>query len=376
MALDPRIPLSVRAPDLSSIQSGITNAFQLQEFQQQSQLNQQQLLQNKFKALDVRQQKVTNSLIQGAARLESLVDENDDIGIEFALNQRIRRLNEVGVDSNDTQKELQSFKDNPAQFKKNVKSAIQLGERLGLLKPTKQQEPFTLKEGEQRFDPQGRVIAQVAQEQKSFTLGEGEKRFDTQGNIIAQGAKKEDKAPTGFRFTQGGNLEPIPGGKADFERQQGVERITKSIDLAEVKSKLVIGKVDEALNTIEKEFGVTGFTGKVSAIVGGTDAFSLRKNLETIQANLGFDTLQRMRDASPTGGALGQVSERELDLLVSAVASLDIGQTKDRLVKNLGEVRTHYENWLKAVKKANTQGGQAQTQTKIRSFNPQTGKIE
>lgn len=332
MALNPNIPLSARASDLSqlgqSISRGIDNTSRMQQLRQEAQLHEQQLIQNKFNALDDRQQRVTRSLIQGAASIESLVDNNDDKAIELSLNNRIDRLNELGIDTSDTQRELQTFRDNPDIFKSNIKNAVNFGERLGLLK-------------------------KKPERSKGFTLGKGQQRFDAQGNIIAQGAKEEDKAPDGFRFTETGNLEPIPGGKADFERKAGQEKINASIELAEAKSKLVVTKVDEALALIDKELGVTGLTGKVTGLVAGTDAFSLRKNLATIQANLGFDSLQKMRDASPTGGALGQVSERELDLLISAVAALDIGLTKDVLVKNLNEVRVHYNKWLETVKKAN-----------------------
>lgn len=392
MALDPNIPLAARSSDLSQIgqsfSRGIRDSLAVEQFRerrgavgqerelgrQQIELNEQKLLQNQFNSLDERQQRVTKSLIQGAASIESLVDSNDDSAIEFALNTRISRLNELGVDSSDTQTELKSFRENPDLFKQNVKSVINFGERLGFLKKVESQEGFTLGKGQQRFDAQGRVIAQTSQ-QEAFTLKEGERRFDSQGNTIAVGAKKEDKAPNDFRFTEDGNLEPIPGGKADFERKEGQERVIKLINLAEAKSSLVISKVDEALELIDKEFGVTGFTGKISGAVAGTDAFNLKKNLATIQANLGFDALQKMREASPTGGALGQVSERELDLLISAVAALDIGLSKDVIVKNLKEVKVHYGKWLETVKKANIQS-QQQQEVKIRRFNPETGRIE
>ena len=38
-----------------------------------------------------------------------------------------------------------------------------------------------------------------------------------------------------------------------------------------------------------------------------TDAKALSNKLRTIQANISFDKLQAMREASPTGGALSQV---------------------------------------------------------------------
>jgi len=48
-------------------------------------------------------------------------------------------------------------------------------------------------------------------------------------------------------------------------------------------------------------------------------------------------------------------SEKELDRLESAIASLDTGQGEAQLRKNLKEVKTHYENWKRLVKDANFQ---------------------
>jgi len=76
-----------------------------------------------------------------------------------------------------------------------------------------------------------------------------------------------------------------------------------------------------------------------------TDARNLAADLETIKANLGFAELQAMRDASPTGGALGQVAVQELAALQSTVASLDQLQDPDQLKARLGEIKKHYQNW-------------------------------
>jgi hypothetical protein len=93
----------------------------------------------------------------------------------------------------------------------------------------------------------------------------------------------------------------------------------------------------------------TGLIGKGQSFVPGTDAFTLKERISTIKANLGFDRLQQMRDASPTGGALGQVAVQELQALQSSVASLDVGLPKKELDKNLGKIQTHYAAWLKAL---------------------------
>ena len=56
-----------------------------------------------------------------------------------------------------------------------------------------------------------------------------------------------------------------------------------------------------------------------------------------------------MRNSSPTGGALGNVSNKELASLESAVASLD--QTLDPRVlrNNLNQIKTSYSNWRNAA---------------------------
>lgn len=94
----------------------------------------------------------------------------------------------------------------------------------------------------------------------------------------------------------------------------------------------------------------TGLLGKGASFVPGTDAYNLNQRLLTIKANLGFDRLQQMRDASPTGGALGQVAVQELNALQSTVGSLELGQSRDELKKNLDKISFHYNNWLKAVR--------------------------
>jgi len=106
----------------------------------------------------------------------------------------------------------------------------------------------------------------------------------------------------------------------------------------------IIGTIDTALSQVS---GTTaGLGGSVMSKLSGSEAVDLNANLETIQANLGFDQLQAMRDASPTGGALGQVSERELLALQSTVASLRQDQSPEQLRENIEKVKKHYQNWL------------------------------
>ena len=165
-----------------------------------------------------------------------------------------------------------------------------------------------------------------------------------------QGGNGLGKPPVGYRYTADGNLEPIPGGPKDMTSKN------KAIsETAEMKAKLVTQKVDEALK--ETGFFSTGLTGEVLGMIPGTGAYDLDATLDTIKANLGFNELQAMRQASPTGGALGQVAVRELEMLQATIASLKKGQSQAKLRNGLAQVKTHYGNWKKAVDAANVQEG-------------------
>ncbi|MCJ8334662.1 MAG: DNA transfer protein [Epibacterium sp.] len=85
--------------------------------------------------------------------------------------------------------------------------------------------------------------------------------------------------------------------------------------------------------------GTTGFFGANLRFVPGTASANLDATLDTIRANIGFEELNQMRAMSPTGGALGQVTERELRFLQSVMGSLEQSQGPEQLRQNLGRIR-------------------------------------
>jgi hypothetical protein len=82
---------------------------------------------------------------------------------------------------------------------------------------------------------------------------------------------------------------------------------------------------------------VTGLMAFVPSVWGG-QAANLEAGIENLKIGLGFDRLQQMRDASPTGGALGQVSEREGEWLQNATESLARSQSKEQFVERLNRI--------------------------------------
>lgn len=190
--------------------------------------------------------------------------------------------------------------------------------------------------------------------------------------VIAQGAPKEtarpataeEKAQYGIPADVPAQVKPdgtiaavdLPKGTSPQERQRADQGRQAQIKKAEG----LIATIREAEGLIGRGVfpgsGEAGFRGAVAAQVPGTQAYNLARQLETIKANLGFAELQAMREASPTGGALGQVAVQELVALQATVANLDIGQSEQQLRANLAKVRQHYQAWLNAVQRSGGRG--------------------
>lgn len=127
--------------------------------------------------------------------------------------------------------------------------------------------------------------------------------------------------------------------KVDAKDQEAARQRAATADV-------VLGKIAEARSIIGGSTLPTGgFVGKKLADnVPGTDAYTLDRTVDTIKANLGFEQLAAMRAASPTGGALGNVTEKELAMLQATVSSLDSGLPTDQKLKNLEDIERHYNN--------------------------------
>ena len=89
-----------------------------------------------------------------------------------------------------------------------------------------------------------------------------------------------------------------------------------------------------------------GLGGTLLSKIPGTDATDLMKLIDSVKANAGFDKLQAMREASPTGGALGQVSDKEIRFLQSVFGSLDQDQSPKQLKYNLELFRYVYNSMI------------------------------
>ena len=91
-----------------------------------------------------------------------------------------------------------------------------------------------------------------------------------------------------------------------------------------------------------------------SARFPSTQGAELQGLLNTIAGNVGFNALQDMRNNSPTGGALGNVSNVELNLLTATLGDLGMSQGLAQLRRNLDVIREN-NNRLRANMQAEYQ---------------------
>lgn len=170
------------------------------------------------------------------------------------------------------------------------------------------------------------------------------------------------KPVAGHMWNEDGTAQvPVPGTPAAFKVDDQIRAKQAKARSALEKANIVIGEIDRAKEMVGPM--TTGLVGAgTSKIFGGT-AFDLTKAVDTVKASIGFQELQAMREASPTGGALGQVAVQELVYLQATLGNLDTRQSPEALTRALDQVRTHFENWKNAVEEDARQQAARSTQS-------------
>lgn len=117
-------------------------------------------------------------------------------------------------------------------------------------------------------------------------------------------------------------------------------------DAAQRSGQTVLRSVTRALDLLDdvpQGGGVAGSTARrVQASIPGTAAYYIRQQVEDFQNNIGVQALQEMRDNSPTGGAMGNISEKQVQMLRDLMGSFDISQPVDVLRENLNQVNNNF----------------------------------
>ncbi|MBI4059779.1 hypothetical protein HY406_01835 [Candidatus Giovannonibacteria bacterium] len=108
-----------------------------------------------------------------------------------------------------------------------------------------------------------------------------------------------------------------------------------------------VRRITESIDSVVDRVGylTSGIAGKASESIPGTPAYDLAQDIISLKSNIAENELQEMREASKTGGAVGQVAIQEWVFLSSVLGALDIGQSPNQLKRNLEKVKQSVEKW-------------------------------
>lgn len=136
---------------------------------------------------------------------------------------------------------------------------------------------------------------------------------------------------------------PVPGSPAAREIAETERMKQERAGQGQRYGRIVGEDIGRVLDAVEKNPNlVAGPIGSMLAQLPGTGAHDVASMLGTIRANVGFDRLQAMRAASPTGGALGAVSDSENKMLQATLGALEQSQSPQQFATNLRRLQSIY----------------------------------
>jgi hypothetical protein len=134
-----------------------------------------------------------------------------------------------------------------------------------------------------------------------------------------------------------GNKPLSPADQARIDkrnREAGAARTSLDQSIAELDR---LGAIAKEVKDHPGLKGITGIPGMFPNIPG-TDRANAAAKLDTLKSQVAFRVLQTMRDMSKTGGALGQVSDKENQMLQNNLAALDRAQSYEEFQRELQRV--------------------------------------
>ena len=151
-------------------------------------------------------------------------------------------------------------------------------------------------------------------------------------------------------------MEVIPGSPTDIANKKDKQAKAEGDEVRGTQKSIVVEDIDRLKTKITEAPWYNPVAGSIIGkfmenpyIGSGGNRIDGEALATTIKSSIGFDRLQQMRDESPTGGALGQVSELELITLQATLGSLDLNQSEEQLLDNLDRLAIVYQDMLKKI---------------------------
>lgn len=252
----------------------------------------------------------------------------------------------------------------PALLSTGSPQGVELAAKLHSLLP-KPTEGFTLAPGAQRFDPKGELIAEapvrepkgqnVSNLQRLMLEREGLAANDPMRPVYDNAIKKESEGagsmrvhvnnpapvtPVTIQDPTDPNKTIIIDGRTRQKLGDGPklsatgvvdQKLIQALPQAKLRVDSIsqnLDRLDTAMSELYSDPGLTHITG---SLAGRTPnvlnvATGAQAKLDSIKSQVFQSSLQAMREASKTGGAVGNVSDREGDKLERTLAALDQAQ--------------------------------------------------
>ena len=151
-------------------------------------------------------------------------------------------------------------------------------------------------------------------------------------------------------------MQVIPGSPTDIKAKKEQAGKDEGAEVRTTQKSIVVEDIDRLKTKITEAPWYNPVAGSILAKFFENPYIGAGKNridglalATTIKSSIGFDRLQQMRDESPTGGALGQVSELELITLQATLGSLDLDQSEEQLLANLDRLGIVYAAMLQKI---------------------------
>ena len=164
--------------------------------------------------------------------------------------------------------------------------------------------------------------------------------YDRSGNPIKTGYMTEEKAVDLAEKNNGSIELAAKGGIADANEE--IVKTKKRKAQNKFKISQMNRTIKNAIEIINENPDTTAGWGALLKIVPTTKSKDLSNLVSELKANVSFSTLNNMREASPTGGALGSVTEGELTLLGNSQSAFEQSQDSESLKKALKTLQYNF----------------------------------
>lgn len=357
--IDPNIALGFKLPQIENpvnalgrAQEVSINALKMQELQRG--LQEEEQLRNYLAGADLGKPETRAGLARfgksGLAYGKAL-SEQEKAGLES--KQLKNKISEQ--DYNDFKRRTADLAFNPSD--ENVLAHLQDGILRGQTSPgaaEQQWAQISKMNPEQRKQYFTQMAVDVG---KRFEMENVSAAQQLSANVAMRGQDMA-RIPQGYRMTKEGTLEAIPGGPTTTNISP------KEMQIREAKrpqATLALKTFEDKTSTLEKDInelmnhpGLPSITGIAAGRLPGITAEG--RAAEAIYNRIvkagGFRELQEMRNASPTGGALGQVSNQENTSLQQTFAAIDRTQEAKDIKKQLAKALDELNASKKRVREA------------------------